>query len=160
MKSLDRIVWDYITSCWWLQSASFWIFPWGEIRYFGQTFDILLRVSYCLLEISRCEEMPCERLRTIQCTEVYDGFSCLCLDGFTGTFCEKGKTKWNTKHLSVVQILEQLLMESLFLTLTFSKYYKHHYILSIGKRNSYYGNHFYITLTFFPNITNIIISCP
>ena len=42
-----------------------------------------------LSEIDECSSSPCDNGRT--CTDLLDGYSCTCVDGYTGSNCETGE---------------------------------------------------------------------
>ena len=42
------------------------------------------------VDIDDCSPPPCENLAT--CVDKIDGYSCSCVSGFTGQFCETGES--------------------------------------------------------------------
>ena len=42
-----------------------------------------------LTDIAKCESSPCQN-GTV-CTEIDNGYTCACVDGYTGVNCETGK---------------------------------------------------------------------
>ena len=42
-----------------------------------------------LSEIDECLSSPCDNGGT--CTDLLDGYSCTCVDGYTGSHCETGE---------------------------------------------------------------------
>ena len=45
--------------------------------------------EHCFTEINECESSPCGLFG--KCIDGPDNFTCVCEDGFNGTFCEIGK---------------------------------------------------------------------
>ena len=60
-----------------------------QLRNCGSISDHLLHKETFFLDIEECTSSPCQHSAT--CVDEVNGYSCICVDGWTGLLCETSK---------------------------------------------------------------------
>ena len=61
----------------------------------GRLLSIIILLYVRLTEIDECQSNPC--ISSLTCNDLWDGYTCGCLPGYTGVHCETGRL-WLNFH--------------------------------------------------------------